>query len=82
MPADPVTRAGAVRHCALDAGTARWLAEDPDEEVRGQLAERPDLPSSLRDALAGRGPRLRPSGHPRVDPRRDPRAGILALAGL
>ncbi|MER5570832.1 hypothetical protein ABT083_32310 [Streptomyces goshikiensis] len=50
--ADPVTRAGAVRHCALDADTARWLAEDPDEEVRGQLAERPDLPSSLRDALA------------------------------
>ncbi|MFD4134989.1 hypothetical protein [Streptomyces goshikiensis] len=49
---DPVTRAGAVRHCALDSDTARWLAEDPDEMVRSQLAERPDLPPSLRDALA------------------------------
>ncbi|MFH0178449.1 hypothetical protein [Streptomyces cacaoi] len=50
--ADPVTRAGAVRHCTLDADTARWLADDPDEEVRKELAEHPDLPPPLRDMLA------------------------------
>ncbi|GAA3499150.1 hypothetical protein GCM10019016_103080 [Streptomyces prasinosporus] len=50
--ADPVTRAGAVRHCALDAGTARRLADDPDEEVRKELAQHPDLPPPLRDLLA------------------------------
>lgn len=50
--ADPVTRAGAVRHCTLDADTARWLADDPDEEVRKELAKHPDLPPSLRDMLA------------------------------
>jgi hypothetical protein len=50
--ADPVTRAGAVRHCTLDADTARWLADDPDEEVRQELAEHPDLPPLIRDILA------------------------------
>ncbi|GGT45775.1 hypothetical protein GCM10010254_75600 [Streptomyces chromofuscus] len=50
--ADPVTRAGAVRHCTLDADTARRLADDPDEEVRKELAEHPDLPPLLRDILA------------------------------
>ncbi|MFF2852406.1 hypothetical protein ACFVT5_39820 [Streptomyces sp. NPDC058001] len=50
--ADPVTRAGAVRHCALDADTARRLADDPDEEVRKELADHPDLPPPLRDRLA------------------------------
>ncbi|MFH8902680.1 hypothetical protein ACH4HG_40855 [Streptomyces coeruleorubidus] len=50
--ADPVTRAGAVRHCTLDADTARRLADDPDEEVRRELAEHPDLPPPLRDVLA------------------------------
>ncbi|MFI6493791.1 hypothetical protein [Streptomyces sp. NPDC050564] len=50
--ADPVTRAGAVRHCTLDADTARWLADDPDEEVRTELADHPDLPPPLRDILA------------------------------
>ncbi|TQL22302.1 hypothetical protein FBY37_4330 [Streptomyces sp. SLBN-134] len=50
--ADPVTRAGAVRHCALDAETARRLARDPDEEVREELAGHPDLPPPLRDRLA------------------------------
>ncbi|QJT00328.1 hypothetical protein G9272_08540 [Streptomyces asoensis] len=50
--ADPVTRAGAVRHCTLDADTARWLADDPDEEVRKELAEHPDLLPTLRDMLA------------------------------
>lgn len=50
--ADPVTRAGAVRHCTLDTGTARRLADDPDQEVREELAGHPHLPSSLRDALA------------------------------
>lgn len=50
--ADPVTRAGAVRHCTLDADTARWLADDPDDEVRQELAEHPDLPPSMRDILA------------------------------
>ncbi|MFI6007102.1 hypothetical protein ACIA98_43495 [Streptomyces sp. NPDC051366] len=50
--ADPVTRAGAVRHCTLDTVTACWLADDPDDEVREELAEHPDLPPALRDKLA------------------------------
>nr|WSW49766.1 hypothetical protein OG296_42950 [Streptomyces sp. NBC_01001] len=50
--ADPVTRAGAVGHCTLDTDTARWLADDPDEEVRRELAEHPALPPALRDKLA------------------------------
>ncbi|MEW1773735.1 hypothetical protein [Streptomyces sp. NPDC086777] len=51
--ADPVTRAGAIRHCTLDAGTARLLAVDPDDGVRRELADHPDLSPSLRDMLAG-----------------------------
>ncbi|MFD6426105.1 hypothetical protein [Streptomyces sp. NPDC060198] len=50
--ADPVTRAGAVRHTTLDAETASRLADDPDEDVRGELAAHPRLPSSVRDVLA------------------------------
>jgi hypothetical protein len=50
--ADPVTRAGAVRHCTLDADTARRLADDPDEEVRMELAGHPDLLPPLRGILA------------------------------
>ncbi|MFF1275820.1 hypothetical protein ACFVZC_20830 [Streptomyces marokkonensis] len=50
--ADPVTRAGAVRHCTLDAGTARRLAEDPDQHVREEVAGHPGLPPPLRDVLA------------------------------
>ncbi|MFB6618542.1 hypothetical protein ACFCV9_30705 [Streptomyces sp. NPDC056367] len=50
--ADPVTRAGAVRHCTLDSATAHRLAADPDDDVRTELAEHPDLPPSLRDVLA------------------------------
>ncbi|MFE2163925.1 hypothetical protein ACFXB3_02400 [Streptomyces sp. NPDC059447] len=50
--ADPVTRAGAVRHCRLDTATAHRLAEDPNDEVREELAEHPDLPPALRDKLA------------------------------
>ncbi|MFJ8563737.1 hypothetical protein [Streptomyces sp. NPDC093514] len=50
--ADPVTRAGAVRHCTLDTAAARRLAEDPDDDVRAELAEHPDLPTELRDRLA------------------------------
>ncbi|MFB7553808.1 hypothetical protein [Streptomyces sp. NPDC056154] len=50
--ADPVTRAGAVRHCTLDAATVERLAHDPDDEVRTELAEHPDLPPPLRDILA------------------------------
>ncbi|MEU2448695.1 hypothetical protein ABZ605_01320 [Streptomyces sp. NPDC012765] len=50
--ADPVTRAGAVRHCTLDTAAARRLAEDPDDDVRAELAEHPDLPPELRDRLA------------------------------
>ncbi|MFI8342009.1 hypothetical protein ACIF8W_18370 [Streptomyces sp. NPDC085639] len=50
--ADPVTRAGAVRHCTPDTAAARRLAEDPDDEVRAELAEHPDLSPELRDKLA------------------------------
>jgi hypothetical protein len=50
--ADPVTRAGAVIHAVLDADTLRRLAEDPDAEVRAELARHPDLPPAVRDVLA------------------------------
>ncbi|WP_328718022.1 hypothetical protein OHT52_00265 [Streptomyces sp. NBC_00247] len=50
--ADPVTRAGAVRHTALDAEAASRLADDPDEDVRRELAAHPGIPSSVRDVLA------------------------------
>ncbi|MFB8200544.1 hypothetical protein [Kitasatospora purpeofusca] len=50
--ADPVTRAGAVIHAALDADTLRRLTEDPSSEVRAELARHPDLPPSVRDVLA------------------------------
>ncbi|MFB6716417.1 MULTISPECIES: hypothetical protein [unclassified Streptomyces] len=47
--ADPVTRAGAVRHCTLDAATAERQAHDPDDEARTGLAEHSALPPPLRD---------------------------------
>ncbi|MCX5401237.1 hypothetical protein [Streptomyces sp. NBC_00102] len=50
--ADPVTRAGAVRHGVLDAETASRLAGDPDENVRKELAAHPQLPSPVRGMLA------------------------------
>ncbi|WP_328399261.1 hypothetical protein OHS70_20600 [Streptomyces sp. NBC_00390] len=50
--ADPVTRAGAVRHVVLDEALAKELAEDPDDDVRAAFAAHPDLPAGLRDALA------------------------------
>ncbi|MGW6912851.1 hypothetical protein ACWGB8_03355 [Kitasatospora sp. NPDC054939] len=50
--ADPVTRAGAVIHAVLDADTLQRLAEDPDSDVRAELARHPDLPPSVRDVLA------------------------------
>jgi hypothetical protein len=49
---DPVTRGGAVIHAVLDPDTLRRLADDPDSEVRAQLARHPDLPPSVRDVLA------------------------------
>lgn len=50
--ADPITRAGAIRHCPMDADTARRLADDPDELVRREVAQHPDLPAPLRELLA------------------------------
>ncbi|WP_236047701.1 hypothetical protein [Streptacidiphilus fuscans] len=50
--ADPVTRAGALRHCRLTADAARDLAGDPDEDVRKELAAHPDLLLPVRDILA------------------------------
>jgi hypothetical protein len=50
--ADPVTRAGAVIHAALDADTLQLLAGDRDDEVRAELARHPDLPAPVRDVLA------------------------------
>jgi hypothetical protein len=49
---DPMTRAGAVAHSILTARTARWLSEDPDDEVRLQAARHPQLPPDLRDRLS------------------------------
>ncbi|EEP74649.1 hypothetical protein MCAG_04976 [Micromonospora sp. ATCC 39149] len=49
--ADPVTRAGAVRHAILTPELAARLAGDPDHQVRRQLAEHPQLPPPVRDQL-------------------------------
>jgi hypothetical protein len=49
--ADPVTRAGVVRHLILDEVTARWLSQDPDADVRVEVAKHPQLPPELREAL-------------------------------
>jgi hypothetical protein len=49
---DPVTRAGAVRHADLTPQTAARLANDPDNQVRRELAAHPQLPADLRDRLA------------------------------
>lgn len=50
--ADPVTRAGAIRHAALDHDTAALLARDPDPDVRKEVAAHPGLPPEARDLLA------------------------------
>lgn len=50
--ADPVTRAGAIRHAALDHDTAAQLARDPAPDVRKQVAAHPQLPPEPRDTLA------------------------------
>lgn len=50
--ADPITRAGAVRHTALTPKLAAQLAGDPDYQVRRQVAEHPQLPPPVRDLLA------------------------------
>ncbi|WP_230415780.1 hypothetical protein [Micromonospora tarapacensis] len=50
--ADPVTRAGAVRHALLTTELATRLAGDPDHQVRRQVAEHPQLPPPARDLLA------------------------------
>ncbi|TDC57900.1 hypothetical protein E1258_21400 [Micromonospora sp. KC207] len=49
--ADPVTRAGAIRHALLTPQLAAQLAGDPDHQVRRQLAEHPQLPPPVRDQL-------------------------------
>ncbi|GLZ78536.1 hypothetical protein Afil01_33430 [Actinorhabdospora filicis] len=50
--ADPVTRAGAVRHCSLDGDVAHRLATDPDPAVRKAVAAHPELRPPIRDLLA------------------------------
>lgn len=65
--ADPVTRAGVVRHLSLDHETATRLAADPDPDVRRELAEHPELPPELRDVLG-------------ADPSARVRVGIFARA--
>jgi hypothetical protein len=50
--ADPVTRAGAVRHAVLTPELAARLADDPDHQVRRQVAKHPQLPVPVRDLLA------------------------------
>ncbi|MEU4556212.1 hypothetical protein [Micromonospora violae] len=59
--ADPVTRAGAVRHAVLTPEVAARLAGDPDYRVRRQVAEHPQLPPPVRDLLTDD-----PSAHVRV----------------
>ncbi|MDI2124580.1 hypothetical protein [Yinghuangia seranimata] len=85
--ADPVTRAGAVRHCALGAEAARRLAADPDDAVREQVAEHPDLPARSRELLAeDPSPQVRVRVFARQDTPEATRAaihaGILADANL
>jgi hypothetical protein len=65
--ADPVTRAGVIRHTTLDHETAAHLAQDPDSDVRRQLAAHPQLPPALRDSLG-------------ADPSASVRVGIFARA--
>jgi hypothetical protein len=48
---DPVTRAGAVAHLTLTGEIARRLSEDPDDEVRRQVAQHPQLPPDVRERL-------------------------------
>jgi hypothetical protein len=48
---DPVTRAGVVTHLLLTAETALRLSDDPDDEVRRQVAQHRQLPPDLRDRL-------------------------------
>lgn len=48
---DPITRAGVVAYTALTAETALHLSEDPDDEVRRQVAQHPQLPPDVRDRL-------------------------------
>ena len=75
--ADPVTRAGAVRHCELDESLARRLAADQDDEVRQALAEHPGLPPQLRDVLAeDRSPLVRVRIFVRQDTPESTRAAI------
>ncbi|MFF9222091.1 hypothetical protein [Streptomyces viridosporus] len=77
--ADPVTRAGAARHCALDTDTAHRLADDPDQTVREELAGHPDLPPPLRDVLAeDPGPQVRLRVFARQDTPEPIRAAIHA----
>ncbi|MGJ3227072.1 hypothetical protein ACQEUV_17165 [Micromonospora aurantiaca (nom. illeg.)] len=47
----PVTRAGVVRHLHLTIETALRLSDDPDDEVRRQVAQHPQLSPDLRDRL-------------------------------
>ncbi|MFD4636728.1 hypothetical protein ACFWN2_05395 [Lentzea sp. NPDC058436] len=80
--ADPVTRAGVVRHLALDERTARWLAQDPDADVRVELARHPRLPAELRDVLgADANPRVRVGVFQRQDTPEPLRAAIHADLG-
>jgi len=51
LVADPVTRAGVVRHLALTPAAARRLTTDPDPDVRAQLAAHPQLPADVRERL-------------------------------
>jgi len=50
--ADPITRAGAVRHAVLTPELTERLAGDPNHQVRRQVAEHPQLPPPVRDLLA------------------------------
>ncbi|GHH41471.1 hypothetical protein [Lentzea cavernae] len=77
--ADPVTRAGVVRHLTLDASTALRLSQDPDADVRVEVARHPRLPPALRDALgADANPRVRVGVFGRQDTPEPLRAAIHA----
>ncbi|MDG6108613.1 hypothetical protein [Dactylosporangium aurantiacum] len=76
---DPVTRAGAVRHAALTPALAARLAEDPDEEVRRELAGHPHLPPELRERLTeDPNPRVRVGVFARPDTPEPARAAVVA----
>ncbi|USX54259.1 hypothetical protein [Lentzea sp. HUAS12] len=77
--ADPVTRAGTIRHLTLGDATAHRLSQDPDPDVRAELAVAAGAARRARRGSepAGQGRGVRAAGHPRTAAGGHPRPGRL-----